>query len=308
MNIIYNNEEHRFRAGVRLLLFLALAFFLAIPSGFFASTVWSYIALSIGLFIATLLMIKQVDRRSIKEIGLKLEALWWKELGLGILIAVLALTVVFLLEWGMGWIEISGYGWQRAGSDYWLLTLAVYMVQMMGVGFYEELIFRGYFIPNLKEGAIIGSITPWQATLGAVFITSAIFGIAHIWNPNATLISTSYILIAGIMLTIPYLITGRLALSIGIHFAWNFAMGGIFGLPVSGLEMRRSLIQVEEVGPDLWTGGSFGPEAGIIGLVGMLIIILLVFGYGRVIKKEQPLVEPIFKRDYVPLEMPEEGK
>ena len=98
MNIIYNNEEHRFRAGVRLLLFLALAFFLAIPSGFFASTVWSYIALSIGLFIATLLMIKQVDRRSIKEIGLKLDALWWKECGLGILIAVLALTVVFLLE------------------------------------------------------------------------------------------------------------------------------------------------------------------------------------------------------------------
>jgi len=100
------------------------------------------------------------------------------------------------------------------------------------------------------------------------------------------------------MLGIPFLLTGRMAIPIGIHFAWNWVMGGIYGLPVSGLDGRRSVIQTIEQGPDLWTGGKFGPEAGLLGLFAIGLIFLWIFWYGRRISGGKIQLHESFTKDY----------
>ncbi|MEP1306620.1 MAG: type II CAAX endopeptidase family protein [Balneola sp.] len=281
MNILYNKSEQRFRAGIRLIVFLILSALLIAPSGFFDNGWLATILVSVGCFLAAFLAVKGMDKRSLGEIGLGINKTWWFEFGLGVLVAFFAQTIIFSLEYGFSWLEITGYGWERAGIEMWGWSAFTYFITMLSVGFYEELLFRGYPIKNLAEGFTVGKITPQQASWIAVLFTSVLFGFAHAGNPNATTISTFNIILAGFMLAIPFLLTGRLALSIGIHFSWNWVMGGIYGLPVSGLGGRRSVLQTNEIGPDLWTGGKFGPEAGLLGILGMVFILICILLYVR---------------------------
>ena len=77
-------------------------------------------------------------------------------------------------------------------------------------------------------------------------------------------------------------------ISIGLHITWNFFQRNLFGFPVSGVEsFQTTFIATDQSGPQLWTGGAFGPEAGLLTpvatLVGVLLIILWVrYRYGRV--------------------------
>lgn len=281
MNFIYNSEENRFRAGIRLLSYLFLTIIAAILSGLISNLVLNYIALSVTFFGVAWLIAKGMDKRSLAGYGLESTGRWWLELFVGIGIAVIAQTFIFVAQWQLGWIEITGFGWNRPGTEFWLTSISVAFVQMASVGFYEELIFRGYALRNLAEGFTSKAGGARKGAIWATAITSLFFGIAHIANPNADWISTFNIVLAGFMLAIPFLLTGRLAISIGIHFAWNFVMGSVYGFPVSGIEFRRSVINITETGPDIMTGGEFGPEAGVMGILAMLLILGFIFLYQK---------------------------
>jgi hypothetical protein len=68
------------------------------------------------------------------------------------------------------------------------------------------------------------------------------------------------------------LLTGELAIPIGVHITWNFFQGNVFGFPVSGSDFSiATFISIEQGGPGLWTGGVFGPEAGLLGLAAILL-------------------------------------
>ena len=75
------------------------------------------------------------------------------------------------------------------------------------------------------------------------------------------------------MFGLGYVLTGELAIPIGLHIAWNFLLGSMFGLPVSGIP-APALFLVVQRGPDMWTGGAYGPEGGLLGT--------LVFTFGSV--------------------------
>ena len=124
--------------------------------------------------------------------------------------------------------------------------------------FMEEVLFRGIFFRWIEEFA--GS---WAALL----VTSALFGLAHIFNPQATWFSSFAIAVeAGLLLGGTYMLTRSLWLPIGLHAAWNFTQGEIFGVPVSG-EAVHGLLRSRLSGPPMLAGGGFGLEGSLIAIV-----------------------------------------
>ncbi len=91
-----------------------------------------------------------------------------------------------------------------------------------------------------------------------------LFGYLHLSNPNATLLGALGVALAGVLYAAGYMLTRNLWLVIGLHWSWNFFQGAIFGVPVSGQSLQGVPVSATIAGPELWTGGAFGPEAGLL--------------------------------------------
>src|SRR5205085_9197084 len=122
----------------------------------------------------------------------------------------------------------------------------------------EELIYRGVLYRVLEEGL---------GTVPALVVSAGVFGFTHGANPGATLASSAAIALeAGLLLGLAYTVTRSLWFPIGIHFGWNFAQGGIFNAPISGTQFP-GMLNFKIVGPEVWTGGAFGPEASLVSVL-----------------------------------------
>ena len=86
--------------------------------------------------------------------------------------------------------------------------------------------------------------------------------------------------LAGLFLAFGYTQTRQLWLPIGLHIGWNFFEGTVFGFSVSGMDWPTLILQRPQ-GPELITGGAFGPEAGLIQLPALIIGGLLIYFYTR---------------------------
>lgn len=104
-------------------------------------------------------------------------------------------------------------------------------------------------------------------TWGALLLSAAIFGGLHAFNPGATAAGVVSTALAGVLLGAVFVATRRLWLPIGLHTGWNFGEGAIFGTPVSGLDGIPGVIAGTLKGPDVLTGGPYGPEASIVAVV-----------------------------------------
>ena len=121
----------------------------------------------------------------------------------------------------------------------------------------EEIIYRAILFRWIEEFA--GSWT-------ALFLSSLLFGLSHMDNPNADVVSTVGIMLeGGILLGGAYMLTRRLWFPMGIHASWNLTQGEIFDIPVSGND-AHGLVEASLQGPDLLTGGGFGLEGSVIGI------------------------------------------
>jgi uncharacterized protein len=219
-----------------------------------------------------------LDRRSFSEFGFRLGAGWWLDLFFGMVLGALLMTAVFLIELGLGWVEVAG-SFETQGGALFVISMLLPVATFLCVGISEETVFRGYQLKNAAEGLNHPALGPRGAVLLAWVLSAVFFAVLHADNPNATLISTLNIVLAGLMLGFGYVLSGELAIPIGLHITWNFFQGAVYGFPVSGFgAFGPTLLTTEQGGPQLWTGGSFGPEGGLlvpgIMLLGMSLVAL----------------------------------
>jgi membrane protease YdiL (CAAX protease family) len=129
----------------------------------------------------------------------------------------------------------------------------------LSAAIFEELLFRG---------VIFLSVETWFGSWAALFVSSLVFGLTHLLNPQATLEGALFIAVeAGILLAAAFMLTRRLWLSMSFHASWNFTQSAIFSGAVSGNDAQEGLIRGTVTGPDWLTGGSFGVESSVLALV-----------------------------------------
>jgi membrane protease YdiL (CAAX protease family) len=223
-----------------------------------------------------------LDKRRLADFGFHLGRDWWIDLVFGLGLGALLMTAIFVAERAAGWVVVVETFRTGDGGGLFALAILAPLFIFVCVGIYEELLMRGYLLRNLAEGFSSRLIGPRAALLLAWALSSAIFGLAHAANPNATTISTLSIALAGVFLGLGYVLTGELAIPIGLHITWNFFQGNVYGFPVSGAATRQAtVVAIEQRGPETWTGGAFGPEAGLIGIVALLVGSLLILFWIR---------------------------
>jgi len=235
----------------------------------------------IGVFLATYLCGRWIDRRKFTSFGLRLSKAWWKDFSFGFVLGAFLMGLVFLFGWVTGNIRVIGFFRAFSGNGNFLTGFLQAVFFFLCVGFYEELLSRGYHLVNLAEGFKGNILGRHGAVILSIVVSSLVFGLLHGNNPNASWISTINIILAGMFLGLGMILTGSLAIPIGLHVAWNLFQGNVFGFPVSGTRTGATVIATEIVGPEWLTGGLFGPEGGVLGLMAMAVGSVLILLWAR---------------------------
>ena len=234
-----------------------------------------------------------LDRRPFSAFGFRLGAGWWLDLCFGMVLGALLMTILFLLELRLGWVVVTG-SFEPRGEAPFVISMLFPVATFLCVGVSEETVSRGYQLKNAAEGLNHPALGPRGAILLAWFLSSVFFAVLHADNPNATPISTLNIVLAGLMLGYGYVLSGELAIPIGLHITWNLFQGAVYGFPVSGFgSFGPTLLATEQGGPELWTGGSFGPEGGLLAPAVMLLGMSLVALWTRLRTGKISLHTPI---------------
>jgi membrane protease YdiL (CAAX protease family) len=146
------------------------------------------------------------------------------------------------------------------------------------ISFNEELAFRGYILQRLARA--------WGMP-AAVVASSLIFMMVHALNPNVQPLAMVSLFLAGILLACAYLVSRSLWLPIGLHIGWNLAEVHLLGFSGSGVAEPAALLRSLVHGPELATGGAFGPEGGLVGLAATTLgIFILLIGYQFVVRNK----------------------
>ena len=215
----------------------------------------------IGALVLYRQLVGRLERRSAVELsrtpGIRLAFR-------GFAIGFLMFCAVIGSLWAVGAARIDSFG------DTTRLIASFAAAMMASVG--EELLFRGVLFRIMEQA---------MGTLVALLASALIFGLVHLVNPGATLLSSLAISIeAGLLLALAFVATRNLWLPIGIHLAWNFTQGGIFGATA---KPTPSVFKTAFPGPDWLTGGAMGTDASAVAVTLCLAAALAfaVFGYNR---------------------------
>lgn len=215
-----------------------------------------------------------IEQRSVSELALPGMG---RELGIGLFIGAGLYAACELILMALGLYRINGLN----PLSFMIPAIA----SALSSGVFEELLFRG---------VLFRSVETWFGSWAALVVSSLVFGLTHLMNPQGTMEGCLFIAVeAGILLAAAYMLTRRLWLSMGFHVAWNYTQSAIFSSIVSGNEAAQGLIKSTVRGPDLLTGGSFGVESSILALLlctttGIVMVVMAV--------KRGKIVPPIWKR------------
>lgn len=212
-------------------------------------------------FLFFYLFCRFILKKSFAELGLKANNKLI-EFSLGVILGFVLIGFGFYVLKTSGYLFVTSYSF-----DFQNLILLAIMFLLVSVS--EELMSRGILIQIMQWGF---------GKYGALIITSVIFGALHLFNDHVNWLSFLSISLAGILLGISYIQNYSLYFPIGLHFAWNYFQGPIFGFEVSGHKMKTYINQILN-GPDIWTGGEFGFEGSVLVIPILVIGIFISYQY-----------------------------
>ena len=224
----------------------------------------------IGHFLLLWIFLKYVDKESFSSTGFNMHKRL-KEIFLGLFIGFLVMGLAMLGLQYFNQIEIKTSNFN--GTEI-LQIFGIFVI----VAIVEETLLRGYVLKNLMY-----SFNKYLA----LFVSSILFAIMHLANPNMDLLNFIGLFLAGILLGASYIFTKNLGFPIALHFSWNFFQS-LFGFNVSGIDMY-SLIEFEMPELNVWNGGYFGFEGSVLSNITQIILITLILNYyinGRKQKKQ----------------------
>lgn len=262
--------DGRLRAGWRILAFLGIFYAIALPLvfglrevlQFGKSSPWIIAIIATSATLAVFVARRWIDRKSFASLGLTWDRHALFDLLFGFMLSGIMAGAVFSAMLALGYIgnlQLAVSGWAA------LQMLAAPLLVMALVGFWEELVFRGYLLQNMAEG--MGMRT-------AIIISCVIYGLVHSMNPNAGIVSSLIIVLFGYLRIYGYLTTRQLWLSIGMHTGWNFFQANVFGFAASGHAEEQTLVTHDSAAADWLSGGNFGPEASILTIPVILAALL----------------------------------
>jgi membrane protease YdiL (CAAX protease family) len=213
----------------------------------------------LGTFLTIWLMMKFADEKPFYTLGFKNHEIG-KDMVKGIFLGFIIMFLGFAILYFTNQIQIQKI-------DFDVNSFFAGLFVFIFVSITEEVLVRGYILKNL-----LASFNNYIA----LFISAVIFSILHLGNPFMDFFSFVQLILAGILLGIPYVMTRKLWFSIALHFSWNFFQGTIFGFNVSG-NQQYSIIQTKFNTATIWNGGYFGFEGSVLCLLFQLMAIFFVW-------------------------------
>ncbi|MGE5474149.1 MAG: lysostaphin resistance A-like protein [Ignavibacteriales bacterium] len=242
------------------------------------------------LIAVVLFFIRKIDKRELKETGMFFNKLSILDFFAGCLItvfSVLSVILIYALLGSLGYKVIKSIDFNSLNDINTIAWVSFGFVLFILVSIQEELLCRGYMITDLL----------CTNRYLAIIFPAVIFSLMHLANPQFsfeggtrtmnTIIALCNILIIGLILGAYFLSSKNLWPLIGFHFAWNFIQGTIFGLNVSGIEMK-GLMRISlslKKSAAIFTGGAIGPEGSVVVLSVNIITALLFYMYFKLKKK-----------------------
>lgn len=240
-------------AGIVTMLLTLATGWLTPPGGGLGALLLAAVLRLTAALVALLGVGRYLEQRSPAQLGLGLRGSV-RLLGWGALLGTGLMTLVAAVLALAGWYTLVAAPTAASRSRDVLMWLAI----LAAASFTEELYFRGMAFRLLEE---------WLGSGAALVVSSAFFGLAHLNNEGASVLAAvSIALEAGLLLGGCYMLTRSLWFPTAVHVAWNCTEGVLLGVPVSGNEVASVFVTRLE-GPEAWTGGVFGPEAGGVSLL-----------------------------------------
>ena len=272
---VWNTEQRRLRAPLRALLptvstFVLLALVQTAVRSRFDHPVRETLeltAIAVILVGAVLFGARVIDRRPVSGFGLSLDREWWRSFAVGGLVATAINAGALAVTLGVGWATLVGLT-RGAGDLSFVPAMGVVFGYVAFAAAWEEFIVRGAMLKNVAEGSN-GLVPQWAAVGLAVTLSTLVFAFLHgakVSHPS----QYGYYLIAGLILSGAYVLTGELALSIGFHVFYNFTQSAVFGLGHS--QDTPELLAVDIVGPARWVGEEGLVFVGFAALGGLLLV------------------------------------
>ena len=231
------------------------------------------------VFFATWIM-SRIEDRSAFDYGLARTPRRLRWMLIGALLGLIFQSLLIVILWSTHHLVFAGVLLRPLSAVGYGLAWAV---AFLGVGFFEEFLFRGYLQFSLTQclAALVRHLSPTTRHAEAIGFWSAAvlisfgFGFLHGLNPGESPIGILCAGSAGLMFAFSLWRTGSLWWAIGLHAAWDWAQSFLFGVADSGSISAHRLLSTHPVGPTWLSGGATGPEGSIFVLPVMFLIVLI---------------------------------